>query len=60
MTGALAQCKAPMIAMYELRCPLTQPAMSASGYKRKSSKLTGMSAFQPKADIPDAKINVRF
>jgi hypothetical protein len=28
--------------------------MSASGYERTSSKLTGMSAFRPKADIAGA------
>jgi len=28
------------------------PSMSASGYERKFSTMTGMSAFHPKADIP--------
>jgi len=33
--------------------------MSASGYKRTSTILTGMSALRPIADISEAKINVR-
>jgi hypothetical protein len=36
-----------------------EPTVFASGYKRTSSMLTGMTAFYPKADVTIAVIDVR-